>query len=45
MVRKGYGRASVFGGTAAETVNPARAVQKRVFTVDVKMNERTHRTA
>ncbi len=38
------GGAAVFGGTPAEPVDAAGSVQKRVLTVDMKMNELTHRT-
>jgi hypothetical protein len=45
VVRERNGRAAVVGGAAAKPVYAASPIQKRVLTMDVKMNERTHRTA
>ncbi len=39
MVGKGNGRRPVFSSPADEAVDTASAVQKRVFGVDVEMNE------
>jgi hypothetical protein len=45
VVGEGDGRTAVFGGTPAEAIHAACAVEQRVFTVNVEMDERTHRTA
>jgi hypothetical protein len=39
------GRAAVFRRPPAQAVNAAGAIQERVLTVNVEMNELAHRTA
>jgi hypothetical protein len=44
VVRKRYCGTAVLGGALAQGVHAAGAVQERVFTVDVEMDELAHRT-